>query len=579
MLDMKSILDSHERANLEVKLCKGGLPKSIWPTYSSFANSFGGTIVLGIQEDKASGRFIPVGVDNPQQLLSDISSTLNNQQKISANILNSNQLYSLEYEGKTFIVLEVPRADRKDKPVYVGQDFFKGTYRRNHEGDYHCSKEEVKSMLRDQSDDPQDSLVLSNRLISELNIDSIHSYRMLFKNVKGNHVWTRLSDEDFLFKLGAIGRSPDDGKLHPTLGGLVFFGDYQAITAELPGYFLDYREHGTNDTRWTDRICSGDGNWSGNIFDFYYKIFDKMTADVKRPFQLDDRMLRIDDTEVHKALRECLANALIHADYHGPRGIVIDKGFRTLTISNPGTFRVSLEEAISGGISDTRNPRIFNMFSLINVGERSGTGLCNVYNLWKENGFKKPQLAETLNPDRVTLTLELYGEASERNTESEAVPVVVNGKTIYLNGTPVTYKGNLLTYKGIPLTLIGSQVTFNGQPYINDANLDGNLSGSDGNPSSSEGNPSGFDGNPSSFDGNPSGFDGNPSGSDGNSSDINNRELAVLEALKSAPDLTIPLLKSMLGVSESTIERALRSLKRKGLIRREGSTRGRWIVL
>ena len=226
------------------------------------------------------------------------------------------------------------------------------------------------------------------------------------------------------------------------------------------------------------------------------------------------------------------------------------------------------------------------MFSLINVGERSGTGLCNVYNLWKENGFKKPQLAETLNPDRVTLTLELYGEASERNTESEAVPVVVNGKTIYLNGTPVTYKGNLLTYKGIPLTLIGSQVTFNGQPYINDANLDGNLSGSDGNPSSSEGNPSsfdgnpsGFDGNPSGFDGNPSGFDGNPSGSDGNSSDINNRELAVLEALKSAPDLTIPLLKSMLGVSESTIERTLRSLKRKGLIRREGSTRGRWIVL
>lgn len=133
-------------------------------------------------------------------------------------------------------------------------------------------------MLRDQSDEMQDSLVLSNRLISELNIDSIHSYRMLFKNVKGNHVWTRLSDEDFLFKLGAIGRSPDDGKLHPTLGGLVFFGDYQAITAELPGYFLDYREHGTNDTRWTDRICSGDGNWSGNIFDFYYKIFDKMTA-------------------------------------------------------------------------------------------------------------------------------------------------------------------------------------------------------------------------------------------------------------------------------------------------------------
>ena len=34
---------------------------------------------------------------------------------------------------------------------------------------------------------------------------------------------------------------------------------------------------------------------------------------------------RIDDTPVHKALRETLANCLIHADYHGLRGIVIRK--------------------------------------------------------------------------------------------------------------------------------------------------------------------------------------------------------------------------------------------------------------
>ena len=99
-------------------------------------------------------------------------------------------------------------------------------------------------------------------------------------------------------------------------------------------------------------------------------------------------MQRIDDTSIHRSLRECLANALIHADYYGRRGIVVDKEFRKITISNPGTFRISIDEAIAGGISDARNGRIFNMFSLIKVGERSGQGLCDVFSNWESTVYK-----------------------------------------------------------------------------------------------------------------------------------------------------------------------------------------------
>ena len=163
----------------------------------------------------------------------------------------------------------------------------------------------------------------------------------------------------------------------------------------------------SSETRWSDRVCSGDGDWSGNIFDFYYRVVDRLTADVKRPFRLDDEMTRIDDTQVHKVIRECLANALIHADYYGRRGIVIDKEFNKITISNPGTFRIDINEAIAGGISDARNSLIFNMFSLINVGERSGIGLCDVYSICRSNGFTQPLLVETVDPDRITLTIEM----------------------------------------------------------------------------------------------------------------------------------------------------------------------------
>jgi len=64
--------------------------------------------------------------------------------------------------------------------------------------------------------------------------------------------------------------------------------------------------------------------------------------------------------------------ALIHADYHGRRGIVIEKQAQTISFSNPGIFRVNKAVAVEGGTSDARNAHIFNIFALVDIGERSG---------------------------------------------------------------------------------------------------------------------------------------------------------------------------------------------------------------
>lgn len=407
MVDFNEIFNNKEKVDIEVKAAQGGIPSSVWATYSSFANTFGGTIILGIAEDKETKEFIPVGVENPDKLITEIWNTLNNLQKISANILLDRQVYAQEYEGKKYIVIEVPRANRQDKPVYVGADMFRGSYRRNHEGDYHCTKEEVRAMVRDQSDTSVDTLVLDDVKMTALNPDSIKSYRNRFNIEKENHVWNSLPTEEFLLKIGAARIAEVDGKIHPTLGGLIFFGNYIDISDVLPNFFLDYREKLKTDTRWTDRICSGDGDWSGNVYDFYFKVIDRLTSDVKKPFKINDQLLREDDTPVHKSLREAFANALIHADYHGRRGVVIEKEFRTIKIANPGIFRVNVADAIAGGLSDTRNTRIFNFFSLIKVGERSGMGLCNLYHVWEENGFPQPTIKETIEPDRITITLQI----------------------------------------------------------------------------------------------------------------------------------------------------------------------------
>lgn len=139
---------------------------------------------------------------------------------------------------------------------------------------------------------------------------------------------------------------------------------------------------------------------------------------------MNERGIREEQTPFHKSLRELLANALIHADYHGRRGIVIEKQYNTLTYRNPGGLRLSKAEAIAGGNSDARNVKIFNIFSLINVGERSGMGLSDLFARWQEAGYAQPTITETYDPDQVTVTVQVElarGKSAVKNAEKSVV--------------------------------------------------------------------------------------------------------------------------------------------------------------
>lgn len=214
--------------------------------------------------------------------------------------------------------------------------------------------------------------------------------------------------EDFLHRIGAMAHDTD-GKLRPTAAGLLMFGHEYEIVREFPHYFLDYQEHdrsATEDERWTDRFVSSSGDWSGNICDFYFRVYNRIAQDIKVPFKLEGTD-RIDDTPLHKALREALANALIHADYYDRRSLVIQKWPDKIRIANPGAFRINVQEALVGGVSDPRNELLIKMFNLINVGERAGSGLPSIRTVWQEQGWQEPEIVESFNPDRTTLLLPL----------------------------------------------------------------------------------------------------------------------------------------------------------------------------
>lgn len=164
-------LDSYREDNRrEVKKAKGGLPNSLWETYSAFANCYGGVIVLGATERK-DGSWQTTGLENEAKLRKDFWDTINNRNKVSINLLVDKDVetYTMD-NGDVVIVIHVPRAERRQRPVYINDDIFGGSFRRNWEGDYHCTHDEVLSMLRDEPEITMDMKVLEDMTITDLDL-------------------------------------------------------------------------------------------------------------------------------------------------------------------------------------------------------------------------------------------------------------------------------------------------------------------------------------------------------------------------------------------------------------------------
>jgi predicted HTH transcriptional regulator len=379
MLRFDDFLTLRESDRIEYKSATGGFPNSFWETYSAFANTEGGVIVLGVKE-RDDGLPVPVELSKPQQAEKALWDGLNNRKKTSANILVDSNVSIDEIDGVAIMVVNVPRAEREDRPVFINNDLLWGSYRRNGEGDYHCTRSEVSSMVRDSYPGNQDKRVLDKYGVDALNMETVHSYRNFLYSFRLRHPWSQLDEKTFLLRIGALGRSEANGELCLTHAGLLMFGDAWRITDEYPDYFLDCRQV-TDGRRWDNRIVYASGDCSGNVYDFYRKAYLLLVEDLPVPFQLDSSMMRVDDTWQHRAVREALVNALVHADYYGRAGIVAIRRGDRIEVANPGLLRTPSEVVKAGG-----------GFDVLRQSTRSV-------------GKPDPELRELYDPERTFLTL------------------------------------------------------------------------------------------------------------------------------------------------------------------------------
>ena len=308
MIDFSNLEKYRENNRIEAKKALGGLPQSMWETYSSFANTLGGIILLGVEEHKDK-TLHAIDLPDPERMVREFNRQLNNPKKTSVNILTDNNVQIQDIDGKHIVVITVPRAQRFDKPVYIDGNPMTGSYRRNGEGDYKCSREEVESMLRDASVQSQDMKILEHMGMDIFDSDSVNSYRQRINRIRPGHAWQSADLTTFLINLGAAGEG-EDGKNTPYSGGTVDVwhqrADFKGISQLQFRVQAVYKDgHGAQ-----KRIASCTGDCAGNVYEFYFCVCSQIARDVM-PFidiaQADD----VYDTAVYKAVCEAVANSLV----------------------------------------------------------------------------------------------------------------------------------------------------------------------------------------------------------------------------------------------------------------------------
>ena len=420
---IKETLLKGERVTLECKKAQSNVPIDAWKTYSAFANTYGGLILLGVHEDlkekDISKRFTITGVDDADKIRKDFWNIVNNPEKVNVNLLRDEDVETIVIDGKTIVVIRIPQADYNTRPVYINNNPIRGTFIRNHEGDYHCPEEMLTMMMRDANHDGNDRLFLKNYTMDDIDIPTLERYRQRFHNRYTEHPFNDLDNQEFLRQMGGFTKDRESGLECLNMAGLLMFGKGLPIRDRFDNLRLDYIDKSglIGDQRYSDRLTY-DGTWENNLYNFVTMVLPKLTKELPRPFKMVG-LERDDDTPQHKAIREAMTNCIIHADLMLNSVLKVEKYDDKFVFTNPGLLKLPVEQIYAGEETRARNQRIQNMFRMIGFGENLGSGFPLILSAWNEKHWLKPELIEQRELMQVKLILSI--ETKEEDTPANVL--------------------------------------------------------------------------------------------------------------------------------------------------------------
>lgn len=339
---------------------------------SAFSNSYGGWIVFGIREKKTEGKtaYLIQGVEHPEKIEQDFIGVLRSNGKFNQHI--SVQPAKFVIDDKTVLAFYIPMSEHK--PVYIGIP--SNTFLRVGSGGQRATEYEIRAMQRDQAFGKKSNEAVFGSSYSDINQASFQDFRSYLRAFNPELPYNTLTDTDFAVKTGIM----FNGLL--SVGGLLMFGNIDAILRYNPDFLIDYIEipgssiHDAS-IRYTFRL-----NELENIWEYYKAILQKLRTRVDNPYSPRTDGIAPDDNTQLYCIREALVNMLAHADYFSEIHSTVRVYDDYIDFQNAGSFPVNLDIVGQTIVSQPRNPNLLRFFKLAKISENGGYGIDKILN-WK----------------------------------------------------------------------------------------------------------------------------------------------------------------------------------------------------
>ena len=415
-------LSDIEWEDFEVKEARSEVPKNCWETVSAFSNTAGGWLIFGVK--KEGKEYLIVGVLNPEKVEQDFIGVLRNGQKFNKKLEVKCKKYN--FNGKTVLAFYIPVAE--GKPIFY--DNPKNTFIRTGSGDQRATQEELNSLFRDSAFGTKDREITKLKLI-DLNKESIKRYRTYLQNIKPEHQYNTLTDEEFLTKIRVLEKG------FVTMAGLLVFGTEDSMGKYFPDFRIDYLEiFGTSysdaEKRYEFRLSE-----YPNLYEYFFSIYERIIKKIDVPFKLKGAFRDENQPQV-KAIREALVNLLIHSDYFSPMKPRIRVFSNRLEFLNPGALPKPYKELQKGDISLPRNPLITRIFRVIDLAENAGYGFDKMFKGWRYHYHQDPVILTGLDYYRIEF---FFGEKSSEKSSEKILRIIKENP--HINAEEISLKINI----------------------------------------------------------------------------------------------------------------------------------------
>ena len=414
-----------ETNKIEAKSAVLGFPKKCYDTFSSFSNKYGGVIIFGISEEH---NFEVEGVYDLNDLQKQITSLCSDSMEPAIRV----DILPMEYDGKNILAVKVDEIAQNKKPCYYKPKGLKnGSYTRIGDRDELMTDYEIYALQSYNDHIFEDTRPNKRATISDLDQDELNKYIDKLKLDKPN--FSKNSFDKCLKICGIIDNN--DNRIYPTLAGTLIFGEYpQSFFPQLfvacvvvPGVELgDVGEHGE---RFLDnkRI-------EGTIEEMLEETMNFLQRNMKISVIIDFNGKRINRTEYPmKALREAVANALIHRDYSTQTEnayISVYMYNDRIEILNPGALYGTnkIEKLGTATTMEARNPTIVRILEeKSSVIENRHSGIPTMRREMKKYGLPEPEFYEERDSFKVIFR---NGNISYGNIKSGQVSGQVSSQLI-----------------------------------------------------------------------------------------------------------------------------------------------------